>query len=142
MAIYPADEWSAEGLLMMPEFSHVAGKNIAIVRGEGGRELLEPALKARDANVLSVVVYRREMPLGYHLAITGVDAIICTSYTSVDHLKKMVGQTNWPQLKIIPLIVVSERIKKLAHDLGFQTIWVAENASHNKMIAFIKRQNR
>jgi uroporphyrinogen-III synthase len=78
--------------------------------------------------VTPVILYQRVMP---NVKIQPLcDVIICTSFTAVDHLKKMVGEGAWHTLQNIPLIVMSERIKTLAHDLGFRTIWVTKNASH------------
>ncbi len=58
-----------------------------------------------------------------------IAAIVCASFEAVKNLTLLLGEKSWPLLKKCPLTVVSERIKKLAQDLGFQTIWVAHNAS-------------
>jgi uroporphyrinogen-III synthase len=143
-AIFPKDEWTAEALLNMPAFQDVAGKKIAIVRGEGGREILEEGLIARRALTTSIIVYRRVMP---DIDMTNciellkekqIGIVASTSYTGVEHLKTMVGDSAWPYLQKVPLIVVSERIRTLAHELGFQSIFLANNASHAAMLETIK----
>ena len=136
VAVHPADEWSSEGVLDLPEFTHVVGKKIAIVRGEGGRLLLEKTLKTREAQVTPVIAYKRILPsvdmtkIITKLKQDPVNVAICTSYEGVRNLKEMFGEAGWPLIGSLPLIVMSRRIILLARELGFQTLWLAENASH------------
>jgi uroporphyrinogen-III synthase len=141
--IYPKEEWSSEGLLAMPFFQSIKNKKIAIIRGEGGRELLDKTLRARGASVLPLIVYKRILPsmdVQSYLALLQakvIDVIVCASFEGVHNLKYLLGEAGWLYLQKIPLVVVSQRIKVLAHDLGFQTIWVAENASHSSILDII-----
>jgi uroporphyrinogen-III synthase len=138
-ALYP-DDWRSEGLLAMPVFQAIENKKIAIVRGHGGRELIDDTLRARGADILTVIAYQRILPqVNVRKTIDEVqqqkiNVIICTSYESVHNLKMMLGDHGWSYIKDILLIVVSERIKRLADDLGFQTIWVARNASAEALL--------
>jgi uroporphyrinogen-III synthase len=66
-----------------------------------------------------------------------IDVSICTSYTGVANLKQLVGISAWPYLQNVPLVVMSERIKQLASELGFKTIWVATEASNKGLIEAI-----
>jgi uroporphyrinogen-III synthase len=137
---YPEKEWNSEGLLDLPCFQSVTGKKIAIIRGEGGRELVDKTLAARGATILPVIAYQRVLPeLKLHSALAWleqhkIDSIVCTSFESVKNLKILWGEEAWPYLKACPLYVVSERIKGLAHDLGFQTIWVTHRASNESIL--------
>ncbi len=141
--IFPADNWCSEGLLAMPAFQGLENKKIAIIRGEGGREYLAQTLRERGATVLPVLAYRRVLAKSMNeevlslLQKTVIKATVCTSYEAVLNLKILLGASFWPMLFKIPLIVVSERIKILAHDLGFQTIWVARNASHPSILELL-----
>jgi uroporphyrinogen-III synthase len=146
VAAHPELNWSSEGLLDLPEFQTIAGKKIAIVRGEGGRELLEKTLLSRGALVSHVIAYQRVLPeietcpyvdLFKHRQI---DVVVCTSYEGVRHFKILLGTNAWLDIKDIPLIVMSERIKTLAHDLGFQTIWVARHASHDAILELLAQK--
>ena len=93
-----------------------------------------------------MIAYQRAMPKGdvrtCSTAIRQqvVDIIIGTSFTGVQNLKKMFDEDTWHLLRHIPLMVVSERIKMLANDLGFQTIWVARNASHQAILEAIAQR--
>ena len=132
-AVVPETDWSTEGLMATPAFSAIQGKRVAIVRGEGGRELLEVMLKQRGALVSHIVAYRRELPAVTAaakralLAQLPLDVILCGSYEAVNNLKILLGAEGWPLIKNTPVVVMSERIKNLARDLGFQTIWVTRD---------------
>ncbi len=54
----PQDQRS-EGILALPELQLVQQRQIVIVRGNGGRELIKQALLARGANVSYVQSYKR-----------------------------------------------------------------------------------
>ena len=62
VTVCPRDEWSSEALLDLPDFQSVAGKHIAIIRGVGGRELIDRTLTERGAQVLPVMAYQRVLP--------------------------------------------------------------------------------
>lgn len=136
----PPEEWNSEGLLAMPAFHSIENKKIAVFRGMGGRELVDQILSDRGAQVLPVIVYERikphhdTAPLIDQLKHRTIDALVCTSFEGVQNLKDLVGEEAWPLLQRIPLFVVSERIKSLAHDLGFQTIWVTQRASNEAIL--------
>lgn len=142
-AIYPLQEWSSEGLLNLPEFQQIKNKKVTLIRGEGGRDTLEKTLTARGAILSHLIVYQRILPsvdIFPYLSLLeqkSIDAVICASFESVQNLKKLFEQNGWQYLHTIPLIVVSERIKRLAHHLDFQTIWVAENASHEAILKLL-----
>lgn len=136
----PTTEWNSEALLDLPEFQSIAGKKIAIIRGVGGRELIDKQLAERGAHILTVLAYERVLPaidVSNCLNLLKqniIDMVVCTSYEGVRNLKILLGEAGWFYIKDIPLIVMSERIKTLAHDLGFQTIWVTRNASQTAIL--------
>lgn len=147
-AVQPDGEWSSEGLLAMPEFQQVRDMPIAIVRGVGGREMLDRELAARGAKLLPVIAYERVLPKTevtpcIHALKTGqIHLVVCTSFESVNNLKKRLDKSVWPLLEKIPLIVMSERVKLLAEGLGFRTIWVTQNASQTAIVDLIaERRN-
>lgn len=137
--LYPR-QWHSEGLLALTPFLSVQNQKIAIIRGEDGRMVLEKSLKERGAQVLSIVSYRRVVPTldvtEHKLLLTQkrIGVIICASFQAVSNLKILFGQVAWANVNRVPLLVVSERIKILAADLGFQTIWVARDASHQSIL--------
>lgn len=141
----PSMEWSSEGLLSMPEFNEISGKKIAIICGEGGRGLLEPIFTERGAHVEHLLSYQRVVPKvskENYPQIENIDVIICASFDAVKNLKKMLKKNDFSLCQQIPLIVASERIKMLAEDLDFQTIWAAHSASDDAMLEVLLQKRK
>ena len=91
----PGGRADSEALLAMPEFSAVAGKRIAIFRGEGGRTLLGDTLALRGVLVEQAACYRRSRPVqsAALLAVAWergkVDAIMVSSGEGLANLLEM-----------------------------------------------------
>ncbi|EKD55153.1 MAG: hypothetical protein ACD_60C00025G0050 [uncultured bacterium] len=138
--IYP-EEWSSEGFLALPLFQNLTGQRIAIFRGEGGRDLLAKQCEARGALVTPIVVYRRALPrvddIEHYrelLQTQKIDIIVCTSGDGLRYLVHLMGADYLPLLQHTPLLVISERLIKLAKELQFDTVFLAANASHLAVI--------
>lgn len=126
---------NSEALLAMPELAQVNGQRFLIIRGQGGREELANVLRSRGASVDYLDVYKRVMPsidnakLLELLKQQGLDIITITSAEAVQNLLKMVGESCKQHLLEVPLVVVSQRIRKIAAEIGFKRIAVAESPS-------------
>jgi len=142
----PEAEWSSEGLLAQPVMHAVINQNIMIMRGQGGREYLEKELSARGANVLSCIAYQRILPDTDTAVVENLlqrnlcAAIIAGSFETITNFKLLIDENNWPRVLQTPLIVMSERIKKLAAEMGFQTIWVTQQASTESILNLISEK--
>lgn len=131
--------YTSEALLAMPQFSRVTGQRCLIVRGEGGREQLSLTLRNRGAVVEYLEVYKRTLPnldqsfiaesLRQHL-----DWITATSVEALQNLLILAGKENSKRLLLIPLVVVSERIKQAAIMMGFAQIVVADGPADNDIL--------
>lgn len=127
----PKSEFSSEGLLAEACMHQVADLYITIVRGVGGREKIAQTLRDRGAKVDYLEVYRRSQPdidnneLLEQLNIGKLNAITITSGEALQNLLAMVDAASAALLKKLALIVVSERIKELAQQLGFEQILVS-----------------
>jgi uroporphyrinogen-III synthase len=138
---FPPEEWNSQGLLqLLADSKNISGKKIALIKGEGGRELLKEELTARGAKVTEIIAYRRVLPIMNVIPYTDlfhankIHVIICLSGESVKNLKILVGENSWRDLKNIPLLVNSERIESLAKESGFKKVLLAKNASHRAII--------
>jgi uroporphyrinogen-III synthase len=127
----PKEGFDSAALLASPEFQEVAGVRFLIVRGEGGREELANVLCARGADVTYLDVYKRQMPtcdasgLQDLLPRQQVAVITITSGEALQNLLMMVAPQYRAYLTVIPIVVVSERLRQMASGLGFKQIVVA-----------------
>lgn len=133
--IIPGQGYDSESLLAMPQMQHVNGQDILIVRGQGGREELANVLRSRGANVEYWEVYKRVIPdfdSSPVISLLGqdkLDVVIITSCEALQNLLAMLGTNYKKRLAMVPLAVISERISRLAAELGFTRIAVAESPS-------------
>jgi uroporphyrinogen-III synthase len=110
----------------------VAGRRVAIFRGDGGRELLGDTLRARGAVVEYVESYRRALPqadaapLLKEWAGGDIDAVTVTSSEGLRNLCVLVGTTGLEHLKRTPLFVPHPRIELAAKDAGCTHIVVTQ----------------
>lgn len=140
--LYPHESFSSEALLALPEFQQVMGKNVAIVRGLGGREFLDSELIQRGAKVLPLILYQRVVPnvdvtqLAVALNQKQIHVILCSSFDTVSHLCQLVGD-QCASLNTLPLIVMSGRVKQLAEALGFTRVFIHDVADHDSLVQFL-----
>lgn len=131
----PEKEFSSEGLLAHPAMQQVSGKRLTIVRGVGGREKLATTLRQRGASVDYLEVYRRcqaktdNSELVQHLRNGKLHIITITSSEALQNLLAMLDKQSAVLLQQLPLIVVSDRIKQLAQQLGFSRVISSQQAT-------------
>lgn len=138
----------SDALLALPELQQVERRNILVVRGEGGRELLAETLIQRGAKVEYAEVYRRVLPdhdLGSLHNHNRIDLITATSNASLQNLCDMASASQRRWLLQLPLVVIGQRCATLARQLGFQTpATVAAEASDAGLLQAMlswRRQN-
>jgi len=131
VACVPANDFSSEGLLAESAMQQVAGLRFMIVRGVGGREKLAQTLRNRGAEVDYLEVYCRRRPetdngvLVRRLRDGKLAACTITSGEALENLLAMLDQATLALLRRLPLIVVSDRIRQLATQLGFEKITIS-----------------
>ena len=143
-ALIPARS-DSEGLLELAPLQHMQDKRVAIFRGEGGRELLGEQLRRRGADVIYVECYRRVRPQTDSSALArgflqrGIDVVTVTSADALRNLHDMIGTAAAALLARTPLVVVSERLRDLAHELGLQgPVLVTTSASDDALVEAIR----
>ena len=124
--IAPQDRFDSEALLALPELHNVAGARVIIFRGNGGRELLGDALKARGAAVEYAECYRRIKPQqdGAALLAAAPHAITVTSSEALTYLWDMFDEQGRARLAAVPLFVPHARIAEAADNLGWQNVHI------------------
>lgn len=123
--IEPASGFDSEHLLAEPELTDVAGKEVRIIRGSKGRELLAEQLTSRGANVSYLSVYERRVPEVSSDSLADVEtrwregAISFVTVMSVQSLRNLVQLLPaWceKQLETTPLVTPAGRVLKEALD--------------------------
>lgn len=138
---YPVDDWRSEGLLALSDFQDIKNKKIALIRGESGREWLANELTARGAHVTHIIAYQRKPSTlnvsDYQelLQRQQIDIIVCTSNDILQQLVLLLKKT---ELFTVPLLVVSERMVSFAKTMGFTSIILATNASHDAIMKTLR----
>ncbi|MFO7304379.1 MAG: uroporphyrinogen-III synthase [Gammaproteobacteria bacterium] len=125
----PDAGFTSEALLAHPDLQLRAGMRVLIVRGEGGRTLMQTEFAARGLHVETREVYRRVRPqvdpavrdaLEMQWSEDGVDVVTLTSVSTLDHLREMLSERGRALLERTPVLVVSARIAAAARAAGLK----------------------
>lgn len=132
--LVPNQHFDSEGLLALPDLQQVRGQRILIVRGEGGRGLLNETLRQRGATVAYAEVYRRALPQldAAPLMTTWrptLNLLTATSNEVLNNLYQLIPDEHRGWFLNLPLAVFSERGAATAMQLGFRTVAVARESS-------------
>ena len=135
----PSDRFDSEGLLACPQLDarQVSGRLVAIVKGEGGRDLLAGALRRRGAEVIEANVYRRQTPERLAEMLDGVrDSIDVVTATSAEALENLLDAAPWTAswLARRTVVTVSERVAGIARARNLPQIAVAEGADTASLV--------
>ena len=124
----PQTTYDSEGLLALPALADLRGKRIAIFRGEGGRDHLADALRARGAHVDCIDCYRRMRPasgadgLAEALLAGRAHALTITSSEGLDNLLALLDERALLVLRTIPTFVPHSRIEEHARANGLRAV--------------------
>ena len=125
-ALVPPARFDSEGLLALPALADVAGRQIVIFRGDGGRALLGDTLRARGAAVAYAECYRRVRPTAdvgalYERWARGeIDVVTVTSVAALENLHHMLGHPDTrARLLATPVAVMHRAQGAACARLGF-----------------------
>lgn len=153
VAKIPADEFSSEGLLQMPELQKIERNKLAIFTGRAPRNVLAKELRLRGALVQIIPVYERRCPkvlMDEHwLKAQPARGMVIIS-TSSESLLNLCSMAKTPAahewLYRQQLLVISPRMAQLAQNLGFDLqALLAANASDQAVLEaliFYQRQGQ
>jgi len=128
--VAPRERFDSEALLELPELAtgRVAGKRVAILRGDGGRELLAETLRARGAEVDCITCYRRSGPADGVAPLLAawragkLDALTVSSSEGLRYLVDLLDGEGRRYLQKTPVFVPHARIAESARALGLSNI--------------------
>ncbi|WP_129776134.1 uroporphyrinogen-III synthase [Peristeroidobacter soli] len=142
--IVPEAGFNSEALLAHPDLTLADGAKILIVRGSGGRELMQESFSARGLVVETLDVYRRVRPtiddatrdaLETRWQNEGIDVVTATSIETLHNLMEMLSDRGRALLRESTLLLASRRIAEAAQAAGLNgTLIVANGADDASMI--------
>ena len=141
---HPSQGADSEAVLALPMLQQVAGKQVGIVRGQGGRELLADTLGQRGAAVHYLEVYRRQAitrsatEIARLLAANGCDIITAHSGESLQILMDQ-SRDNIRQITLLPLVVPSARVAEQAQQFGFAQVINAHGADDESILQTLRQ---
>lgn len=137
--IAPTDRFDSESLLALSALQNVAGWKVAILRGNGGRELLGDTLKTRGAQVDYVTCYERSKPTLDADRVLQADphAVNVTSSEALGNLWQGLTQTDQARFARLPLFVPHARIAELARQQGWKNVILTEAGDDGLLAALV-----
>ncbi|REL28685.1 uroporphyrinogen-III synthase [Thalassotalea euphylliae] len=143
----------SEGMLALPALAKVSNRNILIIRGNGGRELLANELIMRGANVRYFESYYRQwLEFDQRQACLwreqGVTGIIVTSQALLESAWQLTQNVSHPQDKdnfwqnTCLWLVASERIADTARRYGLQQVVCTQGASDQAIMKTLNQLER
>ena len=121
--INPDSGYDSESLLAEPALREVTGKQVRIIRGSKGRELLADTLRERGAGVEYLSVYERQLPTVSSDLLAEVEtawrdgkiqAITVMSIATLKNLGTLLPEWCASQLENMPLVTPAARVIKEA----------------------------
>ena len=147
--IIPEAGFNSEALLAHPDLTLASGARVLIVRGVGGRELLQESFTERGLIVETRDVYQRVRPtidaatrdaLEARWASEGIDVVTATSIETLHNLIGILSDRGRELLRNTTLLVASRRIAEAAQAEGLNgTVLVANGADDASMIGALAR---
>ncbi len=138
--VQPTSGMTSEDILQLRQMKNVAGKKVAIVRGQGGRELLAETLKQRGAFVDYLEAYSRKA-VNYSskdfcdkLVAGRVNVLTVSSGESLDRLISLLAD-NKGLTEQLMLVAPSQRVAQQAEDTGFARVYNARGAAPASFVA-------
>ena len=128
VASFP-DLAGSEGLLALGGLQKVAGEQILIVRGAGGRELLGRSLGESGASVTYLETYRRRLLKHDFSNLVPGTIVILTSAEFLENFVSLSGD----RLREYHVVVPSPRLEDIAQSYGFQQVTNAGGASNEAL---------
>ncbi|WDE05489.1 uroporphyrinogen-III synthase [Thalassomonas viridans] len=124
---------NSEGVLALPALADVNGREIIIVRGDGGRELMAETLTRRGAKVNYLESYQRiwlSLPkdIPQQWRAEQVNCIVLTSNALLERIMDLLAPLDEFWQKNCLYIVASKRIADKARALGFHRVINARGA--------------
>jgi uroporphyrinogen-III synthase len=145
VSLQPTEGFDSEGLLAHPKLQSIAGRQVLLVKGQGGRHLLQEALAERGARVEIAEVYARAPAAPSSNSLAALETAIASgelhaiTATSVDigsALLTLPAAGLRAQFERLTWVVPAERVATELRAQGLKApILIAESAEDNDLLA-------
>jgi len=143
----PSSRFDSEGLLELEVLQSIKNKKILILRGEGGRELLEDTLIARGAKVDFLQTYKRiKIDLNGHELVNNwqqasINGVIISSVETLKQLFSLVPNSYKSWLSDLVFYVPSQRAAEQASMLDAKHVVLLPSLYTEHIVEFFKAGN-
>lgn len=146
--VQPEAQFDSEGLLALPFFSpeQCEGRDFALIRGEGGRDLLARTLRERGGRVDEASVYQRSLDPDAVISasrLMEIDQPSVMVVTSSESLQRFMGAAPDSLAQVmrrLTMVVPHARIAQSATDLGYENVVVCEGGDEG-ILRFLQTYN-
>ena len=120
----PKESPDSEGFLRLPELEELPLKTILIIKGVGGRTLLQETLSHRGMDVFTLDTYERILPDSANIQALSekIDLILFTSNEIVQNFLALIPESLQKSLLNCQTIVGHPRIAEKVTSLGFKNL--------------------
>lgn len=149
VAVQPTEGFDSESLLRHPKLNAVAGARVLLVKGSGGRELLQGELTRRGADVAIANVYRREpaqpsvaelAALEARFAARAIQVITATSAEIAGNLLDLATPALRSAFDAVEWVAPGARIAESLRERGLAAhVLQADSAEDHDLVAAIVR---
>ena len=146
--LQPEVQFDSEGLLPLPFFSpaQCQGRAFALIRGEGGRDLMARTLRERGAQVDEASVYQRSLDsdaVSVTAQLMHTDQPSTMIVTSSESLQRFMGaapDSLAQGMRQLTMVVPHARIAQCATDLGYENVVVCDGGDDG-ILRFLQTYN-
>ena len=147
--IVPDRGFTSEALLAHPKLTLESGARVLIVRGAGGRELMQQTFESAGAIVQTLDVYERALPsidetlraqLDARWKEGEIHAVTATSVETLANLDRLLSESSAALLRTTPIVVPSPRVAEAAATMGYRAERiVAAGADDDSIVGALSR---
>lgn len=136
---------NSESLLKLDLLAKPYDKKVLLVKGEGGRTLLEDALTEKGASISNAILYRRQIQEASRAGLNRLwsenppDMLVITSVESADALMDILESSYHSLVRRIPAVALSNRIAEKLSSLGFVQLAVASKTNDAGLLEALLR---
>jgi len=140
------DDFNSASLIQHPLLHNIKHKTIILIKGCGGRQVLQDFIKHKEANLIELNVYKRTCPPEIKNQIRKtwqnyeIDIILIYSIESLKNIISNAPSSIAIKIKNTPHFVISERVKEYALKIGITNVILVKESFEQKLNAYMRHR--